>query len=202
MISCFADDVFTWIDSEGNKHYSNSSNNQNSEKADLPKIEKQDIEERIEELKSVSNKTCINKGGINCEAKADTDGSVICMDGSKDSIENFRDMCSEVKLSTEIYMPNKRSNKMLVRYPIVVKVRNNAAIEARNVKIELNVLKSLSSELREKLQLEGPSNIPQFGIAEYTFTGRSYDERILKKANINSYCDNCWNPALPITPIK
>ena len=90
---------------------------------------------------------------------------------------------------------------MLTRYPVVVKVRNNSALEAVNVKVELNVLKSLASELREKLQLEGPAKIPAFGIADYTFTGRMYDERILKRANIHTSCKNCWNPARP-KPLK
>lgn len=193
----FADDVYTWTDAEGNIHYSNTPSENQAQKAKLPEIEKQNIQSRIDELKNVVNQTCVKKGGVNCEAGADVDGSVICVDGSKDSEENFREACSEVRLTAELVLPPKKNNKKLTFLPITVSVRNTSAIKASEVRVELNMLRSLSGDVRQRVTLEGPTEIDGYGISEYTYTGKMIDERILRKANLKVSCQNCWNPALP-----
>ena len=52
----FAEDLFRWTDEEGKVHFSNSNKNEQAEKAELPEIEKQNIEDRIDELESISKK--------------------------------------------------------------------------------------------------------------------------------------------------
>ncbi len=193
-----AEDVFKWVDDEGNIHYSNNSQDSQGTKAELPELEKSDFKDRLEELNSISNQTCIKRGGVNCEAGKDGDGSVICLDGYKDSSEEFQALCTEVRLQSSINLPENRSRKRLTIMPLTVIVRNNSAIIAEDVRVEVSLLKALNLSVREKLILEGSKNIPAFGISEYTFTGKTFDERILRKGNISTSCKNCFNPALPI----
>lgn len=189
-----AEDVYTWTDEQGNVHYSNDANKENASKADLPQIEKQDFKEKIKDLQNLANQTCLNRGGVNCEAQKDVDGSVICMDGFTESAEMFDELCLEPRLSAEIILPPKKPNKKLSYYPIRVQVRNNTGIKAKGVTISILLLKHLSEESRYTLTLEGPQEIEPFGTLEYTYSGKNIEERILRKGNIRIHCDNCWKP--------
>jgi hypothetical protein len=193
-----ADDVFKWTDADGKVHYSNSSKDNQGTKAELPQIEKSDFNDRLDELNSISNQTCVKRGGISCEAGKDEDGSVICLDGYRNSSEEFNSLCTEVRLQATIKLPENRSRKMLTTMPLTVTVRNNSAIEAQDVSVEVSLLKALNLSMRERLTLEGSKIIPAFGIMEYTFTGRIFDERILRKGNVSAGCKNCFTPPLPI----
>lgn len=194
---CFSDDVYKWTDEQGKVHFSNEQKKVDAQKAELPQIEKENFEEKINDLKTLTNQTCLNRGGINCEAGKDSDGSVLCMDGFKDSAEIYDELCTEVKLTYEIVLPPKNKHKKLSFYPIKVQARNTTGINARDVSIKISLLYHLAEDRRYLLTLEGPNEISPFGIAEYTYIGKNIDERILRKAHVQIQCKNCWNPSKP-----
>lgn len=196
--------INTWVDENGVRHFSSDAKQKMPPtiplkppvEAKLPSIDKYDIESRIQNLKETSRKTCLNNGGINCEAGPDKDGTVICADGSRDSEELFESACKEVRLISTLIVPEGRSNKMQMNVPIKVDIRNESSMAAKNVSIRISYPASLTSEERVHLNLEGPKEIPEFGIAQYTYTGKLIDNRIAKRGNVNISCDNCWKPEI------
>jgi len=196
--------INTWVDENGVRHFSSDAKKEATPtiplkppvEAKLPSIDKYNIESRIQNLKETSRKTCMNSGGINCEVGPDKDGTVICADGSKDSEELFEIACKEVRLISTLIIPEGISNKMQMNVPIKVDIRNESSMAAKNISVKISFPASLASEERVHLNLEGPKEIPGFGIAQYTYTGKLIDNRIAKRGNVNISCDNCWKPEI------
>ncbi|OVE79912.1 hypothetical protein BVY02_01900, partial [bacterium J17] len=68
------------MDESGKTHYS-SNENSDAKAAELPKLERENIDERIAKIKSKTPPSCVNRGGVDCSRGADSDGRVICRDG-------------------------------------------------------------------------------------------------------------------------
>ncbi|HMO18447.1 MAG TPA: hypothetical protein PKA63_06635 [Oligoflexia bacterium] len=195
-----AGSISSWVDKDGVRHFSSSEpapsvESYPKEKINLPEIEKYDIDTRIKELKAQTPETCLHRGGINCEAGVDTDGSVICHDGFRNSLEQFDISCSEVRLISSIKAPPSKS-KRLMKVPIIIEVRNESGIEAKEVRVKVSYPVAPYEEERIELSLEGPTSIPSYGIAEYSYSGKLIDDRIAPRGHVKITCENCWKPNL------
>lgn len=116
---------------------------------------------------------------------------MVCSDGSKNSEEKFKSSCSEVKLLAEIIKPKARLTKQLLQIPLNAEVRNQSSQEAKGVNIKVKLPKTPFSDEYFELQLEGPTSIPSFGVAQYTYSGKLIDDRIVLKGLISVDCENC-----------
>lgn len=198
-----AEPITTWVDEDGVRHFSTKEDTKSqskgdsvkAESAELPDIKKYDSDSRIESLREVSSKTCVNRGGVDCEAGQTESGGVICADGYKESLERFEGTCTQIRLVSSLDLPQTtRSNKHLMNVPIKVSIRNESRIQATNVAVKTSFPESLSSDKRYELLLEGPDSIAPFEVAHYTYTGKMIDLRIARRGNVKVSCTECWNP--------
>lgn len=196
------DSVTTWTDEDGVRHFTNTKvdivdpvESMTVESINLPDIKKYDSDSRTESLKEVAKKTCLNRGGVDCEAGPTEDGNVICGDGFKGSKEKYDGSCKEIRLVSSLEVPNSgKPDKMFLSVPVLAKVRNESRIEATNVRVTASFPESLSSDDRYELLLEGPTTIPPFEIAQYTFTGKLIDVRLARRGTVKVKCSECWDP--------
>ncbi len=191
LVSSQAQDIFSWTDKDGKVHYSNEAKDLDAKSVELPNTERYNSDQRIKDYKKETARTCLNKGGIQCSLGADTDGSVICSDNSKDSEESFEASCSEVKLLADLKKTKKRLSKQLLRIPLDATVRNQSSQEAIGVDVKVKLPKTPNADEFFDLKLEGPTTIPAFGVAEYSYSGKLFDDRIVIKGVISVDCDNC-----------
>ncbi len=197
ILSCStnAEPISTWIDEDGVRHFSTIEPSQIAETAELPDIKKYDGDSRIQALKEVAKKTCLNRGGVDCEAGATETGTVICADGFRGSVEKYEGSCTEIRLISTLNVPEAgKPDKRFLSVPIKVSVRNESRIEATDVSVRSSFPESLSSDNRFELLLEGPDTIPPFEIAHYTYTGKMLDARIARRGNVKVSCKECWDP--------
>jgi Domain of unknown function (DUF4124) len=87
-LTATADPVYRWEAPNGSVHYSSKPPHQGAKPADLPPIMKGDIK-----LSKTYFISCDQHGGLNCNAGADQDGSVICNDGFKNSSLRHKKVC-------------------------------------------------------------------------------------------------------------
>ncbi len=167
--------VYTWTDDTGKIHYSTKKADPTAIVAELPELTKGEVPPPAENL------TCFTHGGIDCMIGADEDGSVVCKDGEKNSIERYLFNCKESKITLEnIGEVSKEGD-----FPIYV--RNKSGVKAKKVKIEYQV------NADTKANLTGPAEIAPFELAEYLLPaiyfidGKSRPE---KKA-VKVACENC-----------
>jgi len=184
-------EIYTWTDSEGRNHYSNEAKDGDAKSVTLPDTERYNSDARIKELRKEAARTCLNRGGVQCSLGEDEDGSVVCSDGTKDSEESFKASCAEVKLLAELNRPKKRLSKQLLRIPVTATVRNQSSQEAKGVSVKVKLPETPNSDEHFGLELEGPTDIPAYGVGEYTFSGRLIDDRIVIKGVISVDCENC-----------
>lgn len=161
----FADPIYRSNDKNGVPVYSSKPKEPNAQPAKLPNIAK----ERMGEVKN-NSLTCVGHGGINCQSGADADGSVICYDNFKDSMQRFAVSCSAAKLAI---IPESSKSGMN-HFSLIV--RNTSAVTARGVKVFAD----------KGLSLEGPSELEAYGSAEYSTRDSSAN-----KAKFQLSCDNC-----------
>lgn len=115
--------------------------------------------------------TCRRKGGVDCTKGADEDGSVICIDGSKDSAQKFSDECTTARITIV--------NEEIVGEEKLVAVRNLSSVTAKGIEVSLSRLD------RTKTRYEGPKEIEPFGVAEFRGRkGNSYE-------TLSVQCENC-----------
>jgi hypothetical protein len=163
--ACFSEPVYKSTDNRGVPSYSSKPQTKGAEPAKLPNIAKA----RFSEAKP-DKLTCVGHGGIDCQAGADSDGSVICYDKFKDGIQRFAVSCSAAKLSI---IPE--SSKVIAgKFALVL--RNNSAVAAKGIKI---------SAVNNTV-LDGPLELEPYGSAEY-----SSAQPIPRDAKIRIACDNC-----------
>lgn len=191
LTTACSQEIYSWTDEQGKTHYSNEAKDSTAKSVTLPDTERYNADQRIKDLKKETARTCLNKGGVQCSLGADEDGSVICSDGSKNSEESFKASCSEVKLIAELNRPKKRLSKQLLRIPVTATVRNQSSQDAKGVEVKVKFPNTPNADEYFDLKLEGPSVIPSFGIAEYTFSGRLIDDRVVIKGVISVDCENC-----------
>ena len=112
------------VERNGIVEYSSKPKDPSAKPADLPKLGRWKPESP-----HVIQLTCSNHGGINCARGADTDGSVICFDSYRDSIQRFAFECSTAKL--EIMSISKPDDRGI----FTVAIRNNKAVAARKIRV-------------------------------------------------------------------
>jgi hypothetical protein len=101
--------------------------------------------------------TCRGHGGVKCSSGADSDGSVVCYDGFRESAQSFNDNCASARLVlTELRQIEG------VKYAIVL--RNTAGVPASGVRFSYKPSIGLAVELSP---VEGPETIAPYGSAEF-----------------------------------
>jgi hypothetical protein len=207
-----AEEIYQWTDEDGVTHYSSTKEAQ-SHKSNLPKLGRENLNHRIETLNQITPETCKKHGGISCEAGADTDGSVICLNGNRDSVISYRSMCTEVKLEiSKIRYADKedkpieynKNRDSLMKLKNVEKflltVRNHSAIEAKSVVLELTIPNG-GRIINEYSYASGESKIAPYGLAEYSFSLSSIARKVtpLDLSNViyKVTCENC-----PLFPLR
>lgn len=124
--------------------------------------------------------SCIAHGGNNCSAGADTDGSVICQDGFKDSPNRFNLSCTQSKLAVDNLETTLHSAKVLIR--------NSSAVSAEGIKL---ILPQINGE--KDIEFTGPTMIEPFGAGDYSLNllnlQDKYSGKLVDKLVIS--CRNC-----------
>ncbi len=173
------DKIYTWTDDSGMQHYSTSPSVEKAKPADLPLLEKQDLDQRIKKIKAETPENCIAHGGVDCNAGADTDGSVLCLDGFRDAVLPYRFRCLEANIKSEMMLfyenteqgvrhskANARSNSRRKLREIRIIVRNNSAVEAFGIDVELEI----PARVKIVEKLSGPEKVEPYGLADYTMS--------------------------------
>lgn len=172
-VDASADAVYRWTDSKGKVHYSSKAPDKKAKPANLPPI----MREKITAVKSTLI-TCDKHGGIDCASGPDTDGSVLCLDGFKNSSARFRFSCQTAKLEvTDISEPEESG-------AFKVFVRNSKSVAAAKPSV------IFKSDLGEKSKLVGPTEIEAYGVAEFLYRG----SKPTSKPDIGKLelaCSNC-----------
>jgi len=144
---------------------------------------KENFQERLQAIKRSTPMTCVSHKGIDCEKGVDgSDGSVVCEDSFKDSLESFDEFCTQTRLQliSETFLDKdgveipreKRKPKTfggVTPAKILVKLRNLSGIKAKQVKVEGEIVK-------RKFRGEGALDIEPFSLEEYII---SFDESSL-----------------------
>jgi hypothetical protein len=149
-----ADNVYRWTDTQGKVHYSSKAPDKKAKPANLPPI----MREKVKAVKS-ELVTCDKHGGIDCSSGPDGDGSVVCLDGFKNSSTRFRFSCQTAKLEiTDISEPEESG-------AFKVFVRNSKSVVAASPSVVFK------SDLGDKARLSGPAQIEGYGVAEFNYKG-------------------------------
>lgn len=197
-----AEEIYSWKDESGTVHFSTIPKSNKAKPTELPEINRENLNDRIQAIKSSVPPTCIKHGGIDCNAGKDLDGSVICIDGFKDSVEPFVFACLEARLKvremtlidldgqTISYQPGSKVPKSNMLKSLTITLRNTAAIEAYDISI------GIPWKYKQELPLDGPARIDGYGVGEYTL---AFDRdvpaasilSILKEKPLAVSCTNC-----------
>lgn len=171
-----ADSVYRWTDDAGVVHYSSKPVHAGHEPADLPKIMKGDVK-----LTAATLVSCEPHGGVDCQAGADSDGSVICYDGFKNASPRFRFTCNSPKLElSDVSEPSKQGG-------FTVFIRNSKTVAAKKPTV------SYAFPDGRNFPLEGPAEIAPLGVGEFIFKappGVAVSEKPTF-AQLNVTCENC-----------
>ncbi len=177
--------IYTWKDEAGVTHYSSKATDRKARAAELPEIMKGEVKLVPDSFKVES---CENRGGIDCRAGPDGDGSVICNDGFKDATIRYRFSCSSPKLSVAGVSERRADGSFTVT------VRNSKPVVAKGVKVEFH------AGQEDLIGLVGPPEIEPLGTGEYAYSrGRDPQalsarvEELVKPdpGKIDITCGNC-----------
>lgn len=203
---CVADEIYSWTDKNGKVHFSTKPVSPKASKADLPEVKRENLSEKIKEIKSLTPPNCSSHGGIDCSIGADEDGSVICSDGYRDARLPYRFHCLEVRMTAgnlelmtsekEIVGIIKRnealSRSMFDEHPdlsLHLVVRNNSSTAAFGVEV------GIKAPGREALDAQGPVSIEPYGIGEYHLPLKSFEPLLsiskIRQLSYNVKCTNC-----------
>ncbi|MCB0319858.1 MAG: hypothetical protein KDD60_02965 [Bdellovibrionales bacterium] len=168
--------VFSWEDESGVLHFSSKKGDPKAQQAKLPAINRGEVQLVKRKLLS-----CSNHGGINCQAGADEDGSVICYDGFRDSAPIYRFSCNAPKLEVADISDIDMNGHFTVT------VRNSKSIVA-----ESPIVKFLS-ESGAPVVLNGPNRIDGYGVGEFVFNAQDADipRGPVNLAQLQLECGNC-----------
>ena len=147
-----AENVYRWTAPDGTVHYSTTPPNKDAKPAELPKIMK--FEMKMPEMKFSS---CEGHGGVNCQAGADSDGSVVCYDGFKNSSAPYRFACASPKLAVADISPVDENGSFTVF------VRNSKGVAAQKVRV------AMKTKTGREIALEGPDTVDPSGTSEYHY---------------------------------
>lgn len=200
-----AGDIYTWTDENGKVHYSTEPH-ADAQKADLPEVRREDLDEKIKDIKGSTPPNCHKHGGVDCSRGSDSDGSVICLDGFKDSMLPYRFSCLEARLrASELNLLNGQhevigiinkdfeiSEEQALQagdMALLLTLRNNSSVEAFGVSVQVRTPDG------SKVEAAGPDKVEPFGVAEYQLPLKSLPERIalsrLDRLDFKVRCTNC-----------
>lgn len=171
--------VYKTIDDDGNVHYSSKPPTKGAKPAELPAIMRAEV--RLTETRL---QTCDKHGGVNCQAGADKDGSVICYDGFTEASARFRFTCSTAKLEISDVSELTKSGGFTVF------VRNSKSVKAAESAL---IYKPQGAS---EIKLQGPTEVEPFGVAEFVYEPLKGKEESLalskpSLAELNVVCANC-----------
>ncbi len=174
--SLWADSVYKHTDSSGKIVYTSKPKGAGDKPANLPPIVRGEAKAVTQGLQS-----CKVHGGINCEAGPDVDGSVICVDGYKESATRFKFSCTTPKLEISEISDSDRSGAFKVF------VRNTSSVSADGVMVEYK------PDLGAKLILKGAVKIGGYESGEYILNTPE-DMKVplsLDRTKLRVFCTNC-----------
>ncbi len=199
-----ADRLYKWVDETGGVHYTTDANHPNTVPAELPRLQRENIDANIQKLRDSTPATCDGHGGIDCAHGADTDGSVVCVDGFAHAILPFRLNCLEARLRSENFQITLRDgssrpvNSSIRREKLRgvtgfhLTLRNASPVEAYGVTTRV-VFPN-----KTEIQGQGPDKVEAFGLGEYTFViepvtlgGRTPSPDELSRVRYKTQCVNC-----------
>lgn len=196
--------VYRWVDEEGRVHFSTDpAAAARGKPADLPRLQKENLDSRIESIRSSTPRSCEQHGGEDCTRGADQDGSVICLDGYRDAVLPFRFHCMEARLQTDLlvlvadssdFIKHGGSNlarRLEGKTPmgLQLNVRNLSGVKALDVHVELLLPGS------GPRQIPGPPDIDAHGSADFMLPFTELRARPtvdqIAKVRYRVRCTNC-----------
>lgn len=174
-MNLYAEGVYKWEDANGVVHYSSKSPSPDAKPAELPRIMRAEV--KLTDMKIVS---CSAHGGVNCQAGADADGSVICLDGFTGATQRYRFTCNAPKLSVTQITDLPEGG-----YSIFV--RNSKSVTANSIGLFVR------DEAGKELKLRGPGEIEGFGTGEFLLEKKD-SEALKAKPSLDQVrltCANC-----------
>lgn len=190
-----AQPIYIRKDAAGNTVYSSSPGNSTATPADLPPLERENLSQKIADLRAQTPPNCISHGGVDCSRGPDADGSVICQDDYRGAILPFRFSCLEARLSTKgltlvdasgVPVSEKNTAKVTT---LQLTIRNNSDVEAKGMKVSFLI------PTFEKIYAFGPEMVEPYGLAEYILhldeLPRRYDPRVVPQSKYEISCTNC-----------
>lgn len=166
--------VYSWTDSKGVTHYQISPK---EPPAHATPRELVPILKGSMSIPSAERQTCRAHGGIDCARGADSDGSVICVDGFRDASSRFAFECSSARLEIVELVRESGSRAM------VVYLRNRAQVAARQV--------TVAARRGGRFHpLIGPSIIEGHGMAVFRIDLEA-DGLTITEGDIKVTCENC-----------
>jgi hypothetical protein len=168
-----AQDIYSW--KEGGVTHFASRPMPGAKKAELPNITKEPVSRASSSLKS-----CDKHGGINCSVGADTDGSVVCLDGFKDTAALFNFTCQSARLEFVEATFDSASGEHKVF------VRNAKSVPAKRVTV------IYQEKLFAPTKLTGPSEIAPYETGEFILKNKPGIEFPAPGAkSLLLACNNC-----------
>ncbi|MBP9837167.1 MAG: DUF4124 domain-containing protein [Proteobacteria bacterium] len=199
----FAQSIYSWTDAQGKVHYSTSSEDKNLKPKDLPIIQKENLDAKIKNLKKNTTPTCETHSGVDCSQGADTDGSVICLDGYRDINMAFSSHCNEAKIQTSYYVNIDSEKEVSLKHDKKIKGK----LLKQNVKSLQVSIRNLSGVKVNKIELEfilnrkypvfasGPSSIEPYGAADFIYNLSEFERPLnneeIEHSDFKVYCSNC-----------
>lgn len=147
-----AQEIYKWVDKSGQVHYGTSPQGKNARKADLPEIMRGEVKLPADLLQS-----CKTHAGVDCQAGADSDGSVICNDGYLDSAQRFTFTCSTAKLEVADVTAADSAGRFNVH------VRNSKGVIAEKPEVAFKL------NPKTELKLLGPEQIKPYEVEQFIF---------------------------------
>ena len=205
--AAIADPIFQWTDETGRVHFGTKAPDgalpsRDVQQRDLPPLTRENIDDRIRTIKAQTPKSCNAHGGVDCGRGADSDGSVVCLDGYRDAVLPFQFECSEVRLQTELLVivpggsgflkhSKQLKRKLNTRKPegLQLSVRNASGVRAFGIQATITV------PGRGSITGTGPDAIDAYGNADYMLDFTSIDLKPsveqLEGTTYKVFCTNC-----------
>mgnify|MGYP001175508258 CR=1 FL=1 len=180
-LPAYCEPVYKWENPDsGVPFYSTDKANEKFEKTELPEINRAEMQ-----LLPAEKKTCNGHSGIDCSVGSDVDGSVICKDQFRDSVERFAYMCKYASLTINT-IGDKTKDKTIIVY-----IRNSKPVSAMKPVVKY------TSDLGYTASLAGPDEIMPYSTGEFEL--QAQDAIIvgskLDETRFSITCDNCDNKA-------
>ncbi len=134
---------------------------------------------------NIADATCDKHGGLACDSGADDDGSVVCLDGYRDAVVRYSEVCQQAKLEL-LSAPERYAD---ITTQIKATVRNNSAAPATGVLVSFII-----NKFDPPLIFDGPAKIEPYSVADFTVKTTLEEVphyRKLAVADVSLECGNC-----------